>query len=166
MNSNEIFGKISENIITQLHSFKNNEISIKSINDSLILNISSLNKFMKDKNQSFDDFLPAKFKMSIESQLKSNPDIKKEKDEENYINKSTDEENGKEKDNNCNIKDNRTLNFDFNEGESVFNPNMDDEFDYKKDESIAGSLFSQNLPRMSVVSNIHQSQFLDIMDKT
>ena len=49
MQSNEIYQKITENIIQQFQIFKKGEINNQIFNENLILNLSSMCKFLKDK---------------------------------------------------------------------------------------------------------------------
>lgn len=50
MNSNEIFGKMNKNIINILNNFKRGDIDSNYMNERIIFNLSSVCKFIKDKN--------------------------------------------------------------------------------------------------------------------
>jgi hypothetical protein len=49
MNSNEIFAKMSENIINTLNRFKKGDIDTSFMNEKITLDLSSVCKFIKDK---------------------------------------------------------------------------------------------------------------------
>jgi hypothetical protein len=76
MNSNEIFQKISENIIAGLNGYKKKEVSERTLNENLLLNVSSMCKFLQGRgnvNQStFDVVIPmSRFSQGIENKIKS-----------------------------------------------------------------------------------------------
>jgi hypothetical protein len=75
MNGNEIHRKMTDNIILQFTSFKKGEINSKMMNENLILNLSSLFKFLKGKentNSSYlDIFLPvSKLEYSVNKKIR------------------------------------------------------------------------------------------------
>lgn len=75
MNTNEIYIKISENIIHQLKSFKKREINPRTLNENLILNLSSICKFLKEKetlnNPNLDVYLPmSRFENKLNDNLR------------------------------------------------------------------------------------------------
>jgi hypothetical protein len=76
MNTNEIFQKISENIIVTLQSYKKKESSLKSLNENLLLNVSSMSKFLSNKqnlnHSTLDVVIPiSRFQQNIENKIKA-----------------------------------------------------------------------------------------------
>jgi hypothetical protein len=58
--SNELYMKFSQALIDQLNSLKKDDVIACEANENLLLNISSLNKFLIDKNRScLDNYIPA-----------------------------------------------------------------------------------------------------------
>ena len=72
--SNEIHKKISESICNYLQRFKKKEISELTLNENLVLNVSSMCKFLQGKeksNKEFDLVIPlTKLQEGIDSKLK------------------------------------------------------------------------------------------------
>jgi len=75
MNSNEIYKKITENIIHQFQTYKKNDINARVLNENLVLNLSSLCKFINGKENlnvsSLDVYLPStRLEYAINSKIR------------------------------------------------------------------------------------------------
>lgn len=149
MNTNEIYQKITENIILQLNSFNKGEVNAKVMNENLILNLSSMCKFLKGKetlnNSNLDVYVPmSRLEYAVNSKIRGSTN------DESKLNADGEEEAGKIL--------NRAGTLDF-ENESFFGPensklNMDESlrditmFSHKKNNSavlgnnVNGDMFS------------------------
>jgi hypothetical protein len=150
MNTNEIYQKITENIIEQFKAFKSGQIKPRMLNENLILNLSSMCKFLKGKesmnNSVLDLYVPTtRLEHAVNSKLKS----------------STRDQTLIEGDQNINPirKPGENLYFDRNSffGESSFVGNQDDFLNSKNDKI---------LERQSLMSKDNFSQLGDLLDRT
>ncbi len=158
MNTNEIYIKISENIVHQLKTFKKREINLKTLNENLILNLSSMCKFLKGKetlrNPNLDVYLPtSKFENALNDKIRGKiftvEEIKNDK-----LNRKNSEVEFKYKENDDNILFNKNsiLDFDntshfgsnienFNEGRLDMDQSIKDQINMRDDDmSFANNL--------------------------
>ena len=117
MNTNEIYIKLSENIIHQLKSFKKREINPRTLNENLILNLSSMCKFLKGKetlsNPNLDVYLPmSRFVNKLNDKIRGKDLTVEDSKNENLQRKSTENE-FKNKENDENIFFNKHSIVDF-----------------------------------------------------
>ncbi len=80
MKPNEIYQKMSQNILSQFNSFKNGESNSKTMNENLIVDLSSICKFIKGKdtmnNTNLDVFLPVtKLEQAVNSRVRNGDGI-------------------------------------------------------------------------------------------
>jgi hypothetical protein len=154
MNTNEIYQKITENIIDQFKAFKSGQIKPRLLNENLILNLSSMCKFLKGKesmnNSSLDLYLPTtRLEHAVNSKLKGSTRDQSIINGELIFNP-----------NENNIKKPvENVNFDANSfyAESSFVGNHDDFLNSKNEKILA---------RHSVMSKDNFSQYGDILDRT
>jgi hypothetical protein len=120
MNTNEIYQKISENIIHQLRTFKKREINPKILNENLILNLSSMCKFLKGKetvnNSTMDVYLPAsRFEFAVNNKIRGSNFTVEESKNENLNSRNSligDEIKNKQKEETILFNKNSILDFD------------------------------------------------------
>ena len=138
MNSNEIYQKISENIIYQLNSFKKGELKAKEMNENLILNLSSMCKFLKDKetmnNTTFDVFVPvSRLEYAVNSKIRGSTgdESKIEEKKENMFHRNgtldleTESFFGAGEQNNFNLKQNTFIDEESIMSQSLFSRKKD-----------------------------------------
>jgi hypothetical protein len=73
LTANDIYLKLTNNIINTLNKFKSNEIKENVLNENLLLNASSMCKFLDGKEyiqDNLDVVLPSKLQQNIESKVK------------------------------------------------------------------------------------------------
>ena len=75
MNTSDIYQKISQNIIQQFQSIKKGDINAKTLNENLILNLSSMCKFLSGKDNinssCLDVYVPmSRFEYSVSNKIR------------------------------------------------------------------------------------------------
>jgi hypothetical protein len=171
----EIYTKITENLIRQFQTFKNNEINSKTLNENLVLNLSSLCKFLKGKENvtsaSLDVFVPvSRLEYEVSNKIRNAGDdsvlykgnnINKENhndetlqlnnDDDNYDNDNDDEEIKLKKRNTLELNNLSILDNNNNNNESYFG------------DSILSRSIIQTRKQSNITSN---NNFEYILDKT
>lgn len=174
MHSNEIYQKISENIIYNLQTFKKGEVNNKLLNENLILNLSSMCKFLSGKetlnNSNLDVVVPvSRLELAISNKIRSmNPEGEGEEDDGfNMNNDSLDEDfipdsqTRETRDNNCNSEVKNKHKDSIVEASSFYRDlNIIDNNNYR--ESIrSGSVFSKSMRFDGLNNNNNNNNVFD-----
>lgn len=171
MNTNEIYKKINENLISSLKTFKKGEMNSAMLNENVILNLSSMCKFLdgKDKfNSSVMDVLVpmTKFDTSVSQTIKKySTNMAQSDDNEDFPFNTT----GNDDDNifsSANKLRNSEGNNDIARKSKLTNTfirdmNGNNNF---RESMLEGTLFSQSI--MYDNESMHRESIADIMNRT